>query len=219
MSAQKKIMLIEDSVSAKTLATRVLEKNGFAVTSLASGIHCLNEIQKENPDIILLDVINPEENGNETLKKIRDNYSAVDLPIIMVTSNADASDIILSLNLGANDYITKPVDFNVAVKRIETHLKIKELSHKMGRLKELEAMKAIVATYNHEINNPLTIAIGKLDLIRINQNAEENLKEAEKALWRISDIIKKIQKLLQAQSVDYEEYDKHCDMLNINKKT
>lgn len=217
MKAKKKILIIDDSPIDREMATMMLKKNGFDVASLSSGKKCFEMIEMDRPDIILLDVMIPDENGNDTLRKLRDRFSAVELPIIMVTSNTEATDVIHSLNLGANDYITKPVEYDVAIKRIETHLKISELSHEMSRLKELEAVKAIVATYNHEINNPLTIAIGKLDLIRINKNSEENIKEAEKALWRISDIIKKIQKLLQAQSIDYEEYDKHCDMLNLNK--
>lgn len=217
MKAKKKILIIDDSPIDREMATMMLKKNGFDVASLSSGKKCFEMIEMDRPDIILLDVMIPDENGNDTLRKLRDRFSAVELPIIMVTSNTEATDVIHSLNLGANDYITKPVEYDVAIKRIETHLKISELSHEMSRLKELEAVKAIVATYNHEINNPLTIAIGKLDLIRINQNAEENLKEAEKALWRISDIIKKIQKILQAQAINYEEYDKHCDMLNLNK--
>ncbi len=217
MNSKKKVLIIDDSLLDREMSTMMLKKNGFVVSSLSSGKKCFELIEMNRPDIILLDVMIPDENGNDTLKKIRERFSAVEMPIIMVTSNTEAIDIIHSLNFGANDYITKPVEFDVAIKRIETHLKISELSHEMSRLKELEAVKAIVATYNHEINNPLTIAIGNLDLIKNNQNAVENLKEAEKALWRISDIIKKIQKVLQTKSIDYEEYDKHCYMLNINK--
>lgn len=213
---KKKILLVDDSPSDRELCTLMYEKNHYHVYALSSGRKCFEMIELEKPDVVLLDVVLPGEDGNEILTEIRKKYSAVDLPVIMVTAKSDASDVIQSLNLGANDYISKPVAFDVAIKRIETQIQISNLTKQMGRLKELEGIKAIIATYNHEINNPLTIAIGKLDLIRSKQDVDQNIDEVEKALWRINGIIKKARELIRAKSIEMEAYDSQSNMVKLS---
>ncbi len=213
----KKILIIDDSQVDRELEAMMLEKNGFIVSALSSGRKCLDIIDLDKPDLILLDIVLPDEDGNEILKKIRLKFSPIELPVIMVTGNTDAQDVVQSLNLGANDYISKPVEYDVAIKRIQTHLKISELSEQMGKLKELEAIKAMIATYSHEINNPLTVALGKLDFIKANKNIEENIGEVEKSLWRIVEIIRKTKKLLNAKEIELEPYDDHSSMVKISK--
>lgn len=213
----KKILIIDDSQIDRELATMMLEKNGFIVNALSSGRKCHDIIDLDRPDLILLDVVLPGEDGNEILVGLRKKFSPIELPIIMVTGNTDAKDVVQSLNLGANDYISKPVEYDVAIKRIQTHLKISELSEQMGKLKELEAIKAMIATYSHEINNPLTVALGKLDFLKANENVEENISEIEKSLWRIVEIIRKTKTLLSAKEIELESYDDHSSMVKINE--
>jgi len=142
--------------------------------------------------------------GTEVLMKIREKHNPIELPIIMVTSKADASDVIRCLQSGANDYITKPVTFDVAVTRISTHLRLAEVSREMSRLQEMAALDAMITTYNHEINNPLAIAIGCLNAPLLKDEvAVEKLKSS---LWRVADIVKKIRSVTEKKEAEYEQY-------------
>ncbi len=146
----------------------------------------------------------PGVHGTEVLKKIREKFNPIWLPIIMITAKSEASDVVSCLQKGANDYITKPLNFEVAVSRISTHLKLAEISHEMSRLKEMAALDAMITTYSHEINNPLAIAIGCLNTSLLDDEvAVEKLKSS---LWRVADIVKKIRSVTEQKEAEYQEY-------------
>ena len=81
--------------------------------------------QREDIDLVLLDIRMPDMDGNEVLETLRKSYSATQLPVIMVTAEVDSSSVIKSLGLGADDYATKPIDLPVLVARIESKLQLK----------------------------------------------------------------------------------------------
>ncbi len=198
-------MIVDDSELDRTLLANVLTKKGYEVTTLESSATCFDSVVTQKPDAVLLDILMPEIDGKQVLHMLRKKFNSIELPIIMMTAKSATSDVIESLQLGANDYITKPADFDVALMRIETHLKISELSQQMFRLKELEAVGAMVVTYNHEINNPLAIALGALKKMEKNPN-ENNYKKLEDAIWKISNIVKKIEEATRKVKIEYENY-------------
>jgi len=213
----QKILIVDDSKVDRELATLVCEQNGYCVKALESITSIIETIELEKPDIILLDVIMPKVNGNELLKIIRSKWSQIELPVIMITSKSEAEDVIESLKLGANDYIQKPVEFDVALRRIESHLTIVEMSKRMNQLKEIDAIHSVIATYNHELNNPLTIAIGHLDFFKEKYKEEPDIQTIETALWRIAEIVKKTKSILTNKNFEFEEYTPKAKILNLKK--
>ncbi len=210
-----KILIIEDNPVDREVATGVLEEHGFDVVTLVSAVNCLETIVSEKPDLLLLDVMMPELNGNEALTIIREKFSSIELPIIMVTAKSDASDVVVSLKNGANDYITKPIQFEVAFRRIHTHLSLALQAQAMAQAKELAAIHAMIATFNHEINNPLSAACINLDLLKGESDTNPRLLKIEDALWRIADIVKKISLVLEKSSVEYEKYGSHLKIIKL----
>jgi signal transduction histidine kinase len=103
----------------------------------------------------------------------------------------------------------------VAVRRIETHLLTAKLSKDRANMMEIMAINAMVGTYSHEINNPLTIAIGKLNQIVKKQGKSADLSDALVALWRIADIVTKTQDVLKRGSVEYEKYSEAANLLRL----
>jgi diguanylate cyclase (GGDEF)-like protein/PAS domain S-box-containing protein len=91
----------------------------------AGGREALDRIEAEHFDLVLLDIEMPEVSGLEVLAEIRQRRSPIDLPIIMVTARNDSEDAVRALDLGANDYVTKPIDFAVALARVRTQLSLK----------------------------------------------------------------------------------------------
>lgn len=210
----KKILIVDDNPFDRDLLAKALQrKAGLECLTVASGEECLALLARETIDLILMDIMMPGELGPALLVKIRETYNPIILPVIMVTSKSDTSDIVQCLHLGANDYITKPVNFDVALSRISTHLTLAEVSKDMGRLQEIEALDAIITTYNHEINNPLAIALASLERAQLDAATVERIR---RALWRVADIVKKIDALNQKRTHEYIAYRGSKKMLKIS---
>lgn len=212
---KKKVLIVDDSDFDRMLLSSALaKKTDLDILEAKNSTECLKLLKAEKIDLVLLDILMPKVSGEQVLKKIRLKYNAIELPVIMVTAKTDVSDIINCLQMGANDYITKPVTFDVVVSRITTHLKLSELSNEMSKLKEIYALNAMIATYNHEINNPLTIAIhcaGHKDLA-----SDDIRKKLADSLWRISDIVKKICAVAD-RDVKFENYTDKVRMISLKK--
>jgi DNA-binding response OmpR family regulator len=197
MSEKSKVLVVDDDMlSAKAMTSR-LEKNGFETIHLKNGQECVDHILGEgieDIDVVLLDIMMPEMNGDEALEKVREVYSAFQLPVIMLTSKTEDEEVVRLLKLGANDYLTKPVNIDVAIARINTQLQIVELVKNSFKSKQLQTITSMVTTLNHEINNPLAIALGQLSLGYERLN-DERIGKAVKALHRITEIIKKIEEI------------------------
>ncbi len=221
MNNQIKILIIDDNQVAREMARMMLEKNGYQVIALSSGITCNETIAAEKPNLVLLDIMMPVLNGKQVLQKIREKYSELQIPVIMVTSQSDTSEVVESLKQGANDYITKPIQFDVALRRIQTQLTLVEISETTKRKTELDAIQAAVRTYNHEINNPLAAAIFVLTMLKKRMTQVEDLADAnqlESALWNISELLKKTTLLLEGTSPEYESYVGESKMFKLKGK-
>lgn len=121
MTPVKKILAVDDETSILTLLKFNLEKAGFEVVTTEDGWEALNLIRSEKPDLILLDLMLPNMDGMEILKKIRQEKNNV--PVVMLTARGDDLDRILGLELGADDYITKPFVIREVVARIKAILR------------------------------------------------------------------------------------------------
>lgn len=210
---QKKILVIDDSEMDLKALTSVLAKRDFIVVGAPSGEDVVALVNQHKPDAVLVDILMPEVSGIDVVRKLRESHSPVELPILMVTIKSSTSDVVEALSIGANDYITKPIDFDVAVTRIQTHLKIVDLSRQLVRFKELEAVGALVATYNHEINSPLTIAMETLR--RLKDQDKENVEKLSRAIARIAEVVKKIEKVTEKSSLEYSDYSKKSKVLKL----
>jgi CheY-like chemotaxis protein len=120
------ILVVDDLPANRDLMTRRLERSGFKVVSAASGPEALELLRRQPVDLVLLDVMMPGMTGLDVLRAVRLSRSPASLPIVMVTAKTDSEDVVEALSLGANDYVTKPVDYPVALARIRAHLGIRQ---------------------------------------------------------------------------------------------
>lgn len=131
-----RIMVVDDNPANLDILARRLEREGYRVSAVTSGFHALARLGDEAFDLILLDVVMPDMDGQEVLDRVRRKYGPTELPVIMVTGLYNSDSIVQALNAGANDYVTKPVDFPVALARIRTHLKLGELARELAEANE-----------------------------------------------------------------------------------
>ncbi|MEQ6390263.1 response regulator transcription factor [Bacillaceae bacterium S4-13-58] len=115
-----RILLVDDEERMLDLLELYLEPKGYKCEKATSGMLALNKINKNNYDLVLLDIMMPEMDGWDTCKRIKKQS---DVPIIMVTARDMKEEVIKGLKLGADDYITKPYDENILLARVEALLR------------------------------------------------------------------------------------------------
>jgi len=137
-----RLLIVDDNEMNRDMLARRLARKGYEIAVTQSAHDLLERVKLDGTDLVLLDIEMPEVSGLDALKTLREAYSAIELPIIMVTAKNQSEDIVKALDLGANDYLTKPIDFPVALARIGT-----QLSHKRAQeaLKESEERYALAA--------------------------------------------------------------------------
>jgi len=122
VTRQGALLVVDDYEPNRDVLSRHLRRQGYLVTAAADGDEALALIAAGTYDLVLLDIEMPDMSGLEVLTRLRAVHSDTELPVIMVTARSQGSDIVEAFRLGANDYVTKPVDMPVAVARIATHV-------------------------------------------------------------------------------------------------
>lgn len=117
-----KLLVVDDEFLNRYMLKQRLSRSGFDVAEAESAEQALAEIERGGIDLVLLDVMMPGMSGLDLLKLLRAVHGPADLPVIMATAIADSQSIAGALDMGANDYITKPIDYHVALARIQTQL-------------------------------------------------------------------------------------------------
>ena len=140
-----RIMLVDDEMTELSIGKNML-KDYFEVFPIPSGERLFEVLEHVDADLILLDVVMPDMDGYETLKRIKANRSLTDIPVIFVTARNDEASEMQGLELGAIDYVTKPFSAPLLIKRLKNHLLLaaqkKELEKYNTSLKELVNIKA-----------------------------------------------------------------------------
>lgn len=118
----RSVLVVDDMEANRAVVARRLEKLGYMVTCVDTGPAALAMLKQWQPDVLLLDYMMPQMNGIEVLRELRSHAATRELPVIMVTARAESEAIVEALSAGADDYVTKPLDFDVLMARIETQL-------------------------------------------------------------------------------------------------
>jgi len=119
MSGKHMILIIEDEPEIAELMRFHLEREGFDVRIVASGRHALTAIDKESPDLILLDLMLPDLDGLEVCRRLKFREASRSIPIMIVSAKGEESDVVAGLELGADDYVTKPFSPKVLIARVK----------------------------------------------------------------------------------------------------
>lgn len=116
----RKILIVEDEQDIAQLVKHYLEKEGYRVSLATTGLDALKLVPSEHPDLVILDLMLPHLNGLEVCKALRHKPETALLPIIMLTAKNEESDTVVGLELGADDYVTKPFSPKTLVARVKS---------------------------------------------------------------------------------------------------
>ncbi|MGB5960662.1 MAG: ATP-binding protein, partial [Coleofasciculaceae cyanobacterium] len=145
ISGEFKILLVDDEPINLQVLVNHLSMQNYALTQATSGQEALEIIKSGfKPDLILLDVMMPRMTGYEVTQQLRDRFPANDLPILLLTAKTQVSALVQGLNVGANDYLAKPIAKDELLARIKTHLNLRQLRAENFRLNaELDVAKQL----------------------------------------------------------------------------
>jgi two-component system, NtrC family, sensor kinase len=181
------ILVVDDTPTNLQVLFDLLSVQGYRVAIAKNGDIALQRLQSYHPNLILLDVMMPGIDGFETCKRLKADPSTRDIPVIFMTALSDPVDKVKGLNLGAVDYITKPIQHEEVLARIRIQLQLRkatqsleqrteELTQTLQDLKQaqlhliqsekMSALGQLVAGIAHEINNPVNFIHGNLQYVR-----------------------------------------------------
>ena len=144
----EKILVVDDDTNICELLRLYLEKEGYVVKIVNDGVSAINAFKQENPDLTLLDIMIPKLDGWQVCREIR---KFTDKPIIMLTAKGETFDKVLGLELGADDYVTKPFDTKEVVARIKAVLRRTAPASDTSDVKEVNYDKLSINLTNYEM--------------------------------------------------------------------
>ena len=154
MDMKQKILIVEDEPEIAELIRMHMDRHGFQTTVVHSGKAGIDEIARNMPDCVLLDLMLPDLDGLEVCRRLRRHEETEKLPVIMVTAKGEESDVVTGIELGADDYITKPFSPRVLVARVKSVLRRTgsgETEAKPGGLITL-ADELVIDTERHRVS-------------------------------------------------------------------
>jgi two-component system alkaline phosphatase synthesis response regulator PhoP len=168
MSA-KRIILVEDEIHIQQLVRYNLEAGGYEVTAFGNGEEMFRHCESIKPDMFILDLMLPGIDGYEILKKIRLDNELKALPVIMLTAKSEEFDRVLGLELGADDYITKPFSVRELTARVKALFRRSELPAEKAS-ETLSAGDIVMDIERHEVykgQNKLDLTLKEFELLKI----------------------------------------------------
>lgn len=165
--SQALILVVEDEEPIRLLITMNLESAGFRVAKAKDGFQALEQMRTQRPDLVLLDWMLPGLNGLDVLRKAHQDPQLSTIPIIMLTAKSEESDIVLGLEMGAVDYITKPFSNKILIARVRAHLRRED----EPAPSETITYKELVLDINQRLalleGQPLSLTLGDFELLRL----------------------------------------------------
>jgi len=213
---KKTILIVDDEEKNVKLMRAILAAEGYHALPALGGQEALNVVSDAPPDLILLDIMMPGINGFEVCERLKGNEETRSIPIVMVTALKEKEHRLKAMELGADDFLTKPVDHVELLIRVKSLLRIKsyhddllENNEKLlmayEDLRDLEKMKeGLIHLIIHDLQNPLTAISANLELVLMKEDAlpEKEAKSIEKGLMSCHDLHQLIQSLLDVHKME-----------------
>ncbi len=202
-----RVLVADDDWSLrKSLQTR-LQSEGYEVLTAMDGLEAFDRLS-EQPDLVLTDVDMPGLDGLGLVQRMRSTPTLREIPAIIMTAHATgAEEAAEGLKLGANDYVRKPFDWLELSARVQTQLRIREVSRLTAEKQRDLAIIELAGAAAHEINNPLAVIMARLELMLSDLDESdtnyESLEQVDHLVHRIANVVQKMSQVRRYQVQNY----------------
>ncbi len=226
-----KILIVEDNQENIDLLHFFLKPQGYEIITVTDGEKALQAVSENLPDIILLDIMLPKLDGFQVCERLKKDEQTKYIPIIMITALKDMKDKLKALEMGADDFITKPFENVELLARVKSLLRIKsyheeleqknlELEEKNKSLVWMDKFKEeLTGLIVHDMKNPLFVIQGNLQMMLMNldQSPSESLKKYTKRIERSSQqLLRMVVNLLDISRFEEGRIELQKDPVNLN---
>ncbi len=194
-------MVVDDDYSSRLFLQKILERENYQTSLCSDGLEALELIDKQSFDLVITDLKMESIDGIELLEKLKDIDP--EIAVIILTGHASIQTAIEALRLGANDYLTKPINIEEFRIRVKKALERRSLERRLKEAERRITYNATITTANHEINQPLTVILSGIDMIKMeleklniqNPQIDKYIHLIQKSGHRIAEILRKFREI------------------------
>lgn len=207
------ILVVDDAPEHIQFVASILKRGRYSIRAVTDGTQVFKALEKGVPDIILLDIVMPEIDGFEICRKLKEDAAYSSIPVIFFTAVDDSYNIVKGFQIGAEDYVSKPVNPDVLLARVETHIQLKRRTDRLKEAyKEMESFNYMIS---HDLKGPLwdiqklvkyledAVASGEReDEAELLEALHEKSQEAVDLIEKLSDLTRMSSVPLRIEAVD-----------------
>ena len=213
------ILVVEDEEDTRFILNRLLTKNNYEAKVVENGEEALEALNQFSPKVIIADWTMPRMDGLELCNIIKSKEEFKTIYFILLTARASLKDRVTGLDVGADDFLVKPVENQELLARIRSGIRIHNLQNELKSIEHNKAIVELACTIGHQINNPLSSLIMTVHEFKSELSAE-SVSIHEEDFYIIEESIKRIQKFVDAlknlQSPEMMDYALGNKMLKID---
>ena len=211
MTEKDKILVVEDERDTRFILEKLLTKNNFEVMTANNGQEALRMLDTFTPKVILADWTMPIMDGLELCNQIKSNEKYKIIYFIILTARTSLRDRVTGLDLGADDFLMKPIENQELVARIKSGIRIFNLQKELKAIEHSKAVVELACTIGHKINNPLSslkIAMNNLKEIALqnpSEQTEEDFQIMQQSIERIQTFVQQLTHLENPEIINYTD--------------
>ena len=211
MSEKDKILVVEDERDTRFILEKLLTKNNFDVITANNGQEALKLLETYTPKVILADWTMPIMDGLELCNQIKNNEKLKIIYFIILTARTSLRDRVTGLDVGADDFLMKPIENQELVARIRSGIRIFNLQRELKTIEHSKAVIELACTIGHKINNPLSslkLAMNNLmesSSVKSSDQTEEDFEIMKQAIERIQTFVQQLTHLENPQIINYSD--------------
>lgn len=216
---EDKILIVEDEEDTRFILNRLLTKNNYETKVVENGEEALEALNQFSPKVIIADWTMPKMDGLELCNIIKSKEEFKTIYFILLTARASLKDRVTGLDVGADDFLVKPVENQELLARIRSGIRIHNLQNELKSIEHNKAIVELACTIGHQINNPLSSLVMTVHEFK-KELSHESISAHEEDFYIIEESIKRIQKFVDAlknlQSPEMMDYALGNKMLKID---
>lgn len=214
MTEKDKILVVEDERDTRFILEKLLTKNNFEVLTANNGQEALVALETFEPKVILADWTMPVMDGLELCNQIKNNEKLKIIYYIILTARTSLRDRVTGLDVGADDFLMKPIENQELIARIRSGIRIFNLQRELKSIEHSKAVVELACTIGHKINNPLSSLKLALNDLKENfadkasEQTDEDFQIIQQAIERIQTFVQQLTRLENPEIINYTDQSK-----------